>query len=84
MSEKTEVAKEFAKIAMEGLLVAVSLLALNGAAVYMIHTWLGFALAISVVLGSTAVLLFVLMSMALIFSYNLAKHRVQRRKSNLQ
>jgi cation transporter-like permease len=84
MSEKTEVAKEFAKIAREGLLVAFSLLALNGAVVYALTVWLGVELPVSILLGSAIVMVFVLVTGALTFSYELAKSRVARRRRKSQ
>ena len=84
MGENTEVAKEFAKLAGEGLLIAVSLLALNSAVVYALYAWLNVDLALSVVLGSAVVLLFVLLTSIVVFTYERAKHRVRLRKLKSQ
>ncbi len=84
MSDKTEIAKEFAKIAVEGLLIAVSLLALNGAVVYALYAWFGIEVGIGILLGSAIVLVFVLLTAAVVFTYERAKHRVRLRKLKSQ
>lgn len=80
MGENTEVTKEFLKLAREGLLILVSLLALNGAVVYALYSWFNVELALGVVLGSAIVLLFVLLTSIVVFTYERAKHRVRMRK----
>ena len=84
MGEKTEVTKEFAKLAGEGLLILLILLALNSAVVYALYAWLNVDLALSVVLGSAIVLLFVFLTAIVTFTYERAKQRVRLRKLKSQ
>jgi uncharacterized membrane-anchored protein len=80
MSDRTEIAKEFAKIMLDGMLLVLSLLAMYGAIVFVLFTWFAVPIGYSLLLSS-AILVATISAMAAIQgSYFIAKQRVEKRK----
>lgn len=81
MSDRTEVAKEFAKILLDTMLLVASLLALYGAVVFALFTWFDVSIAYSLLIGSVAVVGFTSIAAGLHGIYHTAKFRVELRKA---
>ena len=80
MSDRTEIATEFAKIMFDGMLLVLSLLAMYGAVVFALFTWFSVPIGYSLLIGSAITLLAVSLIAGISSAYHTAKYRVAKRK----
>lgn len=80
MSEKIEIAKEFAKIMFDAMIAMLSLIGMYGAIVFVLFSWFSFPIENSLLIGSGVTILVVMLMALITGAYHTAKLRIDMRK----